>query len=586
MTVREPAGAALEHLTSTLRVEVGQCSSAGVKAVNEDAIGIRIPSGAALLAKGVVAAIADGVSAAEAGGEASATAVQAFLSDYYSTHDTWSVETSASRVLDALNRWLFGRGRHCEMAEKGHVTTFTALVIKSSTAYVFHVGDSRAWRLRDGELEQITRDHATAMGNGQRFLARALGVDLNLEVDVHRLEVRAGDRFMLTTDGVHDWLRPRELKVLAGAPGEALDGLCRGIVERALASGSGDNLSAQIVEVTAPGAAERNDVLASVSRLPFPPPLLPGHVVDGWRVLAELQANSRSEVYLVERVDDGRRAVLKAPSANFVDDAAYIERFMLEEWVGSRINSGHVVKVVRPPARTFLYYLTEYVPGQTLGQLLKERTRLPVVDAQNIVTQVISGLRAFHRREVLHQDIKPDNILYSHQGVRIIDFGSCLAAGVSQIDNRISRDLQLGTRDYCAPEYLLYAPISPRSDQFSLAVLLYELLTGRRPFGDAYHKCVSEVDFARLRYTPAYRLNPLVPVWLDGAIRKALSIDPDDRYTALSEFAEDIRRPNPAFERDRRMAPGRPDSLRLWKGVALLSVLVNLLVVVVFWGRV
>src|SRR5690606_26908967 len=190
------------------------CSSAGIKAVNEDAIGIRIPAGSTLVTKGIVAVIADGVSAAEAGKEASATAVSGFLSDYYSTHDTWSVETSGSKVLNALNRWLYGQGQHYTTAEKGYVTTFSAVILKSSSAYVFHVGDSRIYRIRAGDIEQITRDHATAVGNGQRYLARAVGIDLNLDVDFHRLDLLAGDLFVLTTDGVHEWLKTRELQDL------------------------------------------------------------------------------------------------------------------------------------------------------------------------------------------------------------------------------------------------------------------------------------------------------------------------------------------------------------------------------------
>lgn len=570
-----------EHLVSTLGVDVGQCSSAGIKAVNEDAIGIRIPAGSTLVAKGIVAVIADGVSAAEAGKEASATAVSGFLSDYYSTHDTWSVETSASKVLNALNRWLFSQGQAYAAAEKGHVTTFSALILKSSTAYVFHVGDSRVYRLRDGDIEQITRDHTTSLGNGQRFLARALGINPNMDVDFHRLELLRGDAFLLTTDGVHEWVKPRELQRLA-EESPTPDILCQRIVERAMANGSNDNLSAQYLRVNDPGVPEHQDVLASVSQLPFPPPLESGYVIDGWKVLAEIQASSRSEVYLVESVADGSRAVMKTPSANFADDPAYIERFILEEWVGSRISSANVVKVIKPARpKTFLYYLTEYVPGPTLGKLLRERTRLPVVDAQNIIVQAISGLRAFHRRDVLHQDIKPDNIIYSDKGVRIIDFGSCQAAGVGEISTRISRQQTLGTRDYCAPEYLLNSPVSPLSDQFSLGVLLYELLTGKHPFGEAYHKCASERDFARLNYTPAYRINPLVPVWLDGAIRRALSIDPTLRYPALSEFAQDIQRPNPAYEGARPLFADASRSVWFWQMVAGGLLLVNLVTLLV-----
>lgn len=580
----------LEHMSSRLDVAVGQYSSAGVKAVNEDAIGIRIPDGSALTAKGIVAVIADGVSACEGGKEASATAVSGFLSDYYSTHDTWSVETSGSKVLNALNRWLYGQGQHYTTAEKGYVTTFSAVILKSSSAYIFHVGDSRIYRIRAGEMEQITRDHATGVGNGQRYLARAVGIDLNLDVDFHRLDLQTGDLFLLTTDGVHEWLKTRELQALVDTAltnnavnGKTLDAVCQQTVEQALHNGSNDNLSIQLIHVNDPGKPEHGDVLASVSALPFPPPLQPGQIIDGWKVISEIQATSRSEVYLVQNQADGTKAVLKAPSANYMDDPAYIERFIMEEWVGSRIVSTNVVKVIKPAqGRKFLYYLTEYVAGPTLGQLLRERTRLPVVDAQNIIIQTISGLRAFHRRDVLHQDIKPDNIIYSDKGVRIIDFGSCHVAGVGEIKTRISRQQTLGTRDYCAPEYLLNTTISPKSDQFSLAVLLYELLTGKHPFGAAYQKCVDEKGFARLIYTPSYKLNPLVPVWLDGAIRRALNIDPAKRYEALSEFAQDIQRPNPAYESGRQVAADRSDPVVFWKVVAGVLLLLNLMTLLFF----
>lgn len=580
----------LDHLQSRLNVSVGQYSSAGIKAVNEDAVGIRIPTGNQLTAKGVVAVIADGVSASEGGREASNTAVTSFLADYYSTHDTWSVETSGSKVLSALNRWLYGRGLSCQSAEKGFVTTFSAIIFKSASAYVFHVGDSRIYRVRGADIEQITRDHNMIVGKGQRYLARALGIDVNLDVDFHRLELCAGDSFVLTTDGVHEWLKERDIVAALATQGggkasERLDTICQQLAELAATQGSDDNLSIQIVHIDHPGEAVHSDVLASVSKLPFPPVLQVGHVIEHWTVLREMHASSRSEVYLVEHRGTGQKAVLKAPSPNFEDDAAYIERFILEEWVGSRISSSHVVGVIKPAeGKRFLYYLTAYVPGPTLGQLLKERTQLSVEDAQNIIVQVISGLRAFHRRDVLHQDIKPDNIIYSEEGVKIIDFGSCQVFGVSEIKTRINRDNLLGTRDYCAPEYLLNAPISPQSDQFSLGVLLYELLTGKLPFGESYHRCSNERDFAALSYTPSYHLNPLVPVWLDGAIQRALRIDPKHRYEALTEFAMDIQKPNPLYEGRRQPKWRQRDQLLLWKLLALALLAGNLITLLVAFG--
>ena len=143
----------LTNLKSQLAVTVAQHSSAGVKPRNEDCIAIQIPQDAQLTTKGIVAAIADGVSAAEAGREASEIAVKGFINDYYSTPDSWSVKQSAHKVLIALNRWLYGQGQKFLEAEKGYVTTFSTLILKSQAAYVFHVGDSRIYRLRDGALE-------------------------------------------------------------------------------------------------------------------------------------------------------------------------------------------------------------------------------------------------------------------------------------------------------------------------------------------------------------------------------------------------------------------------------------------------
>lgn len=564
----------MRHLDTQLSVDVGQLSVAGVKRDNEDAIGIRIPTGSTLVNKGVVAIVADGVSAAEAGKEASHTAVSSFISDYFSTHDAWAVKTSGLKVLTALNRWLYAQGQNYPSAEKGYITTFSALILKSSSAYLFHVGDSRIYRLRDGKLEQVTLDHSAPVGNGHRYLSRALGIDARLEVDFHRLDLEAGDRYLLTTDGVHDWLNQSRIERAIQNNTSPQDS-CQALIDEALAAGSDDNLSAQLIHVQQAGAAERSDVLKSLASLPFPPPLQEGSEIDNWKVVKEIQATSRSEVYLVESLLDGSRAVLKAPSANYEDDAAYIERFIQEEWIGMRIHSAHVVNVIRPRKRQYLYYLTDYVEGPTLAQLIKERTRLPVTDARNIIMQVTSGLRAFHRKDCLHQDIKPDNIIYTDTGVKIIDFGSVHISGISEIESHIEREKQLGTADYSAPEYMLGEPTSPSSDQFSLGVLAYELLTGQHPFGSSYAQAKNSQSLSKLVYKPASELNPLVPVWIDGAIGKTLQIDPKNRYESLSEFVQDLKKPNSRYIDKRPKPLIDQNPLRFWQTLAALLLLTN-----------
>lgn len=162
---------------------VGQYSCPGLKIDNEDAIGIRLPEGILLSTKGAAAVIADGVSAAEAGKEASETCVRSFLGDYFSTPDTWTVKKSTSQVLIAPNRWLYSRGREFHHGKKGYVSTLSCIIFKSHTAHIFHVGDSRIYRYRQGKLDQLTRDHRTDINDTDSYLVRAMGLDVSLDVD-------------------------------------------------------------------------------------------------------------------------------------------------------------------------------------------------------------------------------------------------------------------------------------------------------------------------------------------------------------------------------------------------------------------
>lgn len=543
--------------SSALRVATGQETTAGKKPINEDSMGILVPSEEALLqTKGVCAVIADGVSAAEAGREAAETCVQTFLGDYYSTPDTWTVATSAQKVLTALNNWLHGKSSAFSDAQKGYVSTLSILVIKSCTAHVFHVGDTRIWRKRAGVLEQLTKDHTIAMSKGQQFLSRAMGLDSNISVDFRKDPVEPGDVFLLTSDGVHGSLDQAELSRLLGEDGAgtsaSLEENSRVIVAAALAAGSHDNLTCQLVRVEAVPDASVDEYLSRLTELRFPPDLEPGHVIDGLRVEREIFAGPRCQVYEVESVATGEAFALKTPSVNFEDDPGYIERFSLEYWLGQRVKNEHLVKsITTEKPRTFLYNLMELVEGQTLGAWIRRQERKRVRapgEVVAIVSQVVKGLYALHRKEIIHQDIKPDNIIIAANGVvKLIDYGSCAVSGISEISSPIERERALGTRSYSAPEYALGGAITPRADQFSLGVVTYEMLTGKLPFGEAFERAASTREFEELVYTPAYVHNPHVPVWLDGAIRRALSFSPSARYQELSEFLFDLDHPNPEY---------------------------------------
>ncbi|WP_338040214.1 serine/threonine protein kinase [Methylocucumis oryzae] len=206
----------------------------------------------------------------------------------------------------------------------------------------------------------------------------------------------------------------------------------------------------------------------------------------------------------------------------------------------------------------------------------------PSIDTvRTIIQQIAKGLRAFHRMEMLHQDLKPENIMFDASGVvKIIDFGSVKIAGIAEIVPNIGDDTILGTLNYSAPEYHLGQRGSVRSDLFSLAVIMYEMFNNTLPFGPAMTTRADAMKLAKLRYTPSIHHNPMVPIWIDGALQKATAINPQLRYNDLSEFLYDLTTPNHAFFSSKEAIPLlERNPLRFWQGVSLLLLVVNIVLV-------
>lgn len=305
---------------------------------------------------------------------------------------------------------MWGRSQNSIHGE-GYLTTFSVLILKGTSGFIFHVGDTRVYRLRGDSLECLTRDHVQKINRHQTYLSRALGADPCLEVDMHTLELEPDDLFILTSDGVHEAIPPPEFLSLAIAHRKHPEVLSQVIIERALAQESQDNLSVQVALIASLGSASQTEISQVMASLPFTPLFSPGMTIDGLTIEKILHESSRSQVYLVK--DKARRQlIMKTPSVLFQDDPLYLERFALEPWIGARLQSPHNARVVRPPeGRSCLYYLTEYIPGPTLAQVLRERRQLAIVDALEIIELLVQGVRAFHRKEILHQDLKPDNIV-------------------------------------------------------------------------------------------------------------------------------------------------------------------------------
>jgi serine/threonine protein phosphatase PrpC/predicted Ser/Thr protein kinase len=567
-------------MNNTLSISLGQHSVAGIKPQNEDFFGASIPADAMLDSKGICVAIADGVSASEGGKEASQIAVRQFLDDYFSTPDSWSTKHAASKVLGALNLWLYNQGQKLYAGNCGLATTFSAIILKSQTAHLFHVGDSRIYLLRKGQLECLTRDHRVHFGDKSDYLARALGIDTRLDIDYHTRELQPGDCFILTTDGVHDVLHLEELEQLLNGLSNEPQKCAETVVEQALRQGSQDNITCQVVRIETLPQADKSEFFEHLASLPFPPDLKAGQILDGYRILRELNATSRSQVYLAEDTQESpaKKVVIKTPSQNYNDDPLYIEQFLLEEWVAKRLDSPHLIMVCDRTARprTFLYSVVEYIEGRTLRQWMRDNPAPSVDQVRATMDQIARGLRAMHRMEMIHQDLKPDNILIDRNNtLKIIDFGSTRIAGLAETQAILKHNHIVGTASYSAPEYFRGEQGSNRSDIFSMGVIAYEMFTGKLPYGEISPEQAARKKFT---YTPARITNPAIPDWVDAALEKATQPHPNRRYEIESEFVADLTRPNQSLVNEGRSRPLlERNPLAFWKGLSLIQLAIILI---------
>jgi hypothetical protein len=478
-------------------------------------------------------------------------------------------------VLAAINSWLHSQTRRSQYAydrDKGYVCTLTALVIKSAAAHIFHAGDCRVYRIAGGSLEQLTVDHRVVVSSEETYLGRALGINPQIEIDYHALPVSRGDIFVLATDGVYEHIDGRfVVKAIGEAPNQ-LDAAARTIVEQACRNGSEDNLTVQIVRIDEIPESAANEIVLDVDRLSLPPLLDARMIFDGYRIVREIHGSSRSHIYLATDTETDAVVALKIPSMDQRDDPAYLRRFLMEEWIARRIDSPYVLKPCpssRP--RNYLYVVTEFTDGQTLTQWMIDNPKPDLETVRAIVEQIAKGLRAFHRKEMLHQDLRPANIMIDKTGtVKIIDFGSVAVAGVTEA----AQDGILGTQQYTAPEYFLGEGGSSRSDLFSLGVITYQMLTGKLPYGAQAARVRTRAQLRKLAYRSALDDDRELPAWIDGALARAVHPDPDKRYQSLSEYLFDLRHPNAVYL-GRRTTPWiERNPLLFWKATSLALVLV------------
>ncbi len=258
---------------------------------------------------------------------------------------------------------------------------------------------------------------------------------------------------------------------------------------------------------------------------------------EEYKIISKIGSGGMAEVYKAEQVSLGRLVAIKKLKSSLTSNPEMLERFFREGRSAANLQHENIVQVYQMGEQDGDHYLVmEYVEGIDLKSLLKSYGALPWEVACLIIRQVARGLEFAHQRGYIHRDIKPGNIMLSSRGeVKIMDFGI-----VRKIDSDLTQTGSfLGTPSYMSPEQLKGEGVSPRSDLFSLGVMLYELVSGEKPFkaeneASLVQKIINEKE------RPVRKINPLVPRRVQRIIKKLMKKNPQQRFSSAGELVQKL----------------------------------------------
>lgn len=565
-------------------------SHAGRKAQNQDTLAVQTlsPTQNGTLSDAdpwLVTAIADGVSSCQLPKQASEWVIKTLL-EQLSLHQantfndkavaSYSTSNRSERLAQAIshsiriiNDFLYfndDQANRALMSQSSYLpvrlSTLTGLLFTDQVSMLFHTGDSRIYRLRHQALTVLTQDHRHHHGRDKGALSAALGADVTIELQLTEVDVLPDDVFLLMTDGVYEFIGDDELLLLTqSAMGKLLDvhsvstielqQLPETLCQVALENGSQDNVSCVLIAVksktlglTNPTDKTANmdsvDNLISIANTPLqiPPVLSMGDKLDNFTIDKVIKNTPRSTIYLAtdNTADTGdNQRILKVPSAYYDDDEQYLRLFLKEEKIGLSFNHPSLLKFYpKPPNSHYLYHVTEYVQGISLREFIDTQPLLSVSQVFEFVSQIGLALRVLHRNYLLHQDIKPENIMLMPSGhIKLIDFGS-----VGSMLLKTAHTPPAGDLHYVAPEYFSDAPKGVYSDIFSLGVVTYEMLTGKQAFdmeSIATAHTTQKLPFKNVRQWRAE-----LPFWVNDVLIRAMQPDSDRRYQAIGDFLTDL----------------------------------------------
>ncbi len=265
-----------------------------------------------------------------------------------------------------------------------------------------------------------------------------------------------------------------------------------------------------------------------------------GRLFDGrYRMIRRIGSGGMARVFLAEDVDLHRDVAIKILHDRYSEDAQFVERFAREARAAAGLNHPNIVAIYDRGQFEGSYYIAmEYLDGETLKDVIIREGPLPERRAIDVTLQLLAALRFAHRREIIHRDVKPHNVMVLRDGrVKVADFGIA-RAGDSEMTEAGSI---VGTAQYLSPEQARGQHVGPESDLYSVGVVLYEMLTGRVPFtGDS----AVAIAMKHVQETPVppRQIVPAIPAELEAVVQRAMAKDPARRYHSADEMGMDLDR--------------------------------------------
>lgn len=460
--------------------------------------------------------------------------------------------------------------------------TFSAVLLQGDKAILLHCGDSRIYHVRQHQAQLCTEDHRQQGEGGHHYLSNALGIKPDLKVDISVRDMLPVDTFVVMTDGIAETLSVEDWLAVLQQDDTDLNKGCEQVANMALDFGCNDNLTIAAVNVTSihqsvPVSYESSGYLPFVQS-----PLSVGSFIDDWLVEKQLSNTERSSVYLARHNHSNEQVVLKVPAVSMQDNSGFLDEMIKEEWVAKRVSHPQLLSGVSETfSRSCFYVVLTYCPGISLRQWRDDNGTPDLMLLRDWATQLSGALTALHRQGILHQDIRPENVLVGeNNSLTLIDFGAASISGHNFL--MVTEQLFIpGDLLFAAPEYFVGLWPDERAEQFSLAVLLYYLLSGEYPYDAGVAKKTSYSGLLKLRYISLNQRNVSVPAWLDATIKRACHPQAGKRYESLSEFVYDLHHPNPAYGRTLPLMERHP--VRVWQGISgILAITVIVLLVLLF----